>query len=526
MPTSRHRTQKAVTSHTHSKCYPEPRLTFISQKNQKSVAVKFNIQYKKQFFSIQCLIESNSLDHRILKRAGGLSMHQLLRLIFLALISFTALIAEELPEEPRQERGLAGGVDAPAEASGAMLAGPLAHLEGEPSSIVNGVVNAITGVYSESTIDIHLPGAEPLVIERSYNHLDQTPKYLFYGWNINHSGEINIEDSHKAVFKEGSGCQLQYEQINKHQNPRLFAVSKEKIRKGFTNCGYGEIGGGSNIKNNKIIYDPDKHTCSTISGSGTITEYIIKKDPGTLKKKYRNKNFLLHREKKLNGNQIVSDYYETTLLTTIRSVNSQGLGLCGVTFHYDLEKVEICTSEDKKITYLFKLRKEKEKKRLYLTEVVRPDAPKETYIYDESIKDLHIPLIRKEKPNGRCLEIEYYNHDHKHNEVGEDIVKIKHSHDPRINRVKLLRAPVGSDATPLITHRFFYNANKKMNGGITSVHDALNHRVDYTCSEDERLTEITKFSGTHNNTHQLYSREKLFWGYNKSDLGGSDVHQP
>src|SRR3990170_1393225 len=48
----------------------------------------------------------------------------------------------------------------------------LAHLDGEPSAFVNNAVNAITGSFCETAVDLIAPGPNPITLERSYASSD------------------------------------------------------------------------------------------------------------------------------------------------------------------------------------------------------------------------------------------------------------------------------------------------------------------------------------------------------------------
>ena len=43
----------------------------------------------------------------------------------------------------------------------------MAEVEGLPSALVFGHVNAITGTFTDSEVDLVIPGAEPLIYQRT-----------------------------------------------------------------------------------------------------------------------------------------------------------------------------------------------------------------------------------------------------------------------------------------------------------------------------------------------------------------------
>lgn len=120
---------------------------------------------------------------------------------------------------------------------------------------------------------------------------------------------------------------------------------------------------------------------------------------------------------------------------------------------------------------------------------------------------------------GRYRAIEYYSS--KINDVGGSTINLE-KNDFRINRVKLLRAPVGTDGTPIITHRFFYVAKTKKDSpneflnGSTDVLDAYNHKTSYHYCANHRLSRFEKYTG--NELYNLYSSENYVWKSNGNIL--------
>ena len=101
-------------------------------------------------------------------------------------------------------------------------------------------------------------------------------------------------------------------------------------------------------------------------------------------------------------------------------------------------------------------------------------------------------------------------------------VKIQHSDDYRLNRVKKELAPVGHDKTPVTTHRYVYNCKTKKHHsreetfeGTTEVYDAHDHKTEYAFDKHHRLETITRYSGQ--KTYKPYSQECFKWGYGKDE---------
>ena len=90
-------------------------------------------------------------------------------------------------------------------------------------------------------------------------------------------------------------------------------------------------------------------------------------------------------------------------------------------------------------------------------------------------------------------------------------IYIKKSDDYRINRVRALHAPVGTDdrAASPIRLSIISLLNDRLDGS-TDVYDALNHRIKYEYNKQHRLTGIWKYTGKSN--YALYSSERFVWG--------------
>ncbi|MGH7249977.1 MAG: hypothetical protein ACREGC_03315, partial [Minisyncoccia bacterium] len=111
-------------------------------------------------------------------------------------------------------------------------------------------------------------------------------------------------------------------------------------------------------------------------------------------------------------------------------------------------------------------------RRLRLFQVERQEAPGETYVYEDPTPDYFERIIKKERPEGRYLAIEYY----------------KTKNKTETGKVKCLQVPDGTNAQAITLYRFDYadqGFKKKPFGvGETIVHDALNHKTVYKYSLD------------------------------------------
>ena len=136
---------------------------------------------------------------------------------------------------------------------------------------------------------------------------------------------------------------------------------------------------------------------------------------------------------------------------------------------------------------------------LLLEKVVASDGKEFSYHYSDHPRERRKLLVRRVEPEGRYLHNEYY--DSFANNVGGSLVTIPDlNRDLRVGRVKLQKAPVGVDSTPIITGKFFYY------NGYTEVFDALNHKTIYRYGQQNKLTAIENYS-----EENLYRVERFFW---------------
>jgi len=399
----------------------------------------------------------------------------------------------------------------------------LVNFLGEPSAFVNGMVNAITGSYSDSQVDLVIPGVEPLVIQRSYSSSDGCRSQkgsLFHAWNLNHCGVIQTEKMSEqkngytslAICTEGTAeiyydMEVRYDKKIKNNSYRL---TKEVVKNGLTNSGGGQISGRTNLKNNRLVCDIKNGLAELKMGSGGVQ--IFKET-----KTEQNENiYQLQMEKIPNGNRFSYEYSKERL-SKIRCQNEAGMPLSSVSVKYGNFKVNprmvLYSSDNRHVIYQFA---KKSEGRFLLESMTHSDGHFDKYTYGNKKQGYSGHIIRKDSSKVSFVEIEYY--DPGINEVGNTTVKCTKG-DKSIGRVKLLRAPVGVDGTPLITHRFFYEFEMKKRAinqnevkkGKTTVYDALDNKTNYLYNGQNRLTHLRKYIASNR-----YSTEKLFWGAENS----------
>ena len=382
---------------------------------------------------------------------------------------------------------------------------PLADIDCEPSLIVNRVVNVFSGAYCDSQVDLIIPGPRPLTLERSYSSNNDSPGTLFHSWNLNHTSFIkgsfylgSILRSKVTIFSEFGSAYSFEGRIGRHVDklyPHQVDISTLHM---CTNTSSGEISGRTNIKNNTIRYrDCDKYCDCKTSAGDKIIFHKAKKDLWGPKTK------IFLNGDKLNYKIHSFKPHRNPIPKKIVYTNKHNEFISSLEWKYFKKdkfkknpKVEVTSSDGRLVTYHFQSLKDKfGHHQYYLNRVIRPNAPEENYIYEHKTNR----IIRKERPDSRYLNIAYYEKGDNH--FGGTHIKIESKTDDKINRVKYLEAPVGTDNSPIITHKFLYNSY------TTEVFDALNHKTIYK-SLASKLSEIAKYR----DNGDLLSREHLFWG--------------
>ncbi|MBA3722574.1 MAG: hypothetical protein H0W88_09260 [Parachlamydiaceae bacterium] len=403
-----------------------------------------------------------------------------------------------------------------------------ASSEGLISSVVNKCVSIISGEFVEGEMDLILIGPEPLTIERSYSpnkrvnlHGYQLPtirKKAVLGrpecksWQFNHLITLELQEEHVGAKHVKLGAFSPNGASNHLIHESKFSesfVKKNRCRinlkslKGITNCTGGMISGRSNVKNSYTTFDLKRKTCDVHSSSGNIRHFVgypVDSNSENLSfwrfwpkyEKKTNGNKILYPDKELvqaadqSGNTIYSwlkfDWFSDKELHINRSVGDPVI--------YKFDKFNIADT-----TYF-------KGKGCFLSEVLRPDFPHITYEYLRQPRTDQYLIASKNWPDNRFIKVTYY-------KLGDKAVKglqhlpISDDLDPRINRVKSLQAPVGTDATPITTYNFYYDLNFKCNhkkdsvnvlSGRTTVLDAYQRKTVFHYNQHHRIKEKIKYT--------------------------------
>jgi RHS repeat-associated protein len=395
----------------------------------------------------------------------------------------------------------------------------IATIDHEPSCMAANVVNVISGAFCDSQIDLVVAGPEPIVIDRGYTSSCFHDGTISRGWSFGFAENLkyhvnDTKHTHEVFLKGAYGQRPSFYWRKKH-NPGPFLkmpIEFHELCKGYNNLSSGVLSAKTNPHSFAVRYFFKTNHCELDLGDGKQRVYNPRKH---LKETYQ-----LDWEVSPVGNKLTYSWDKThwdshKRVQTIVSQDKWGNLFAKVQMVYpkDHKTMKIQSFDGREVVYGFYRQQYKEtlyEKGYMLSHVTRPNAPQEWYFYKKN----SIRVSKKARPDDRFLEIDYY-HDGT-NHVGKDTVKIHSSHNLLLGRVKLLKAPVGKDNSPIITHRFFYDLNydelpsktRILKDGKTDVYDANNNRTRYKFSKDLKLESIEKFD--QGNT--LYTKEKLFWG--------------
>lgn len=361
----------------------------------------------------------------------------------------------------------------------------LATLGGEPSSIIHGCVNAISGSFIESSTDLVAPGPEPLAVHRVYTNLG--------GWSINYPEMVEKRTS--TIIHMQNGMTSSFKKKGDY-----FWIRPENFRNGLTNCSTAIISGRTNPHSFRFKEDSDEYHYTLQDGGKSIKKF---KERILCHRRVNNQaegyfGYLLAYEIKPTGLRTEYSYQNSPLgwaIQEIHTLNFNKQKLNSISYDYS----HFATSSSM-IAYANENRSghcEYKYKNSNLSSVVSLTAPPVSYEYDETTKFMR----RKIHPDQRIMEIDYYD------EVNP-YMAVKDKENSHYGRVFSLKSPVGKDAQLYTTHRFFYEIQKNPKQfHVTRVFDILNQETRYSFDSDTHLRSIEEL-GPQNRACKFYWYEK------------------
>lgn len=379
----------------------------------------------------------------------------------------------------------------------------LTSIESDPSGIIDGCVNVISGQYFDCEVDLVVPGPQPLKVERllQYNNPHPAAEKYDPSWTYGHEASLSLKagsgDQYDAYFTKGLETPTRFRiKKNKKKHTVAAAPDLKQFLNGITNCSSGTIGARSNPKNRELNWLYDFEYLFLRMEDGTNLRFDGKYGGNLAQESFPNGLYLLYQ-------------YHDHKLDQITLKNSQKKELA----HYKIERSKnslqkVVSSDGRTVNYTIDEKKNKSGSYLKILEVNRPNAPTITYSYYPARSYPDAPPSNL-YPNGGYDENEKMQRksypDNRYKEVVYVATEPAQAH---FRRTSHLLAPVGRDASPHVKYRFDYYLPDHLNGaGCTGVYDALGHKTDYDFNQQQRLTSIKKYfaDGT------PYTKESLYW---------------
>lgn len=391
--------------------------------------------------------------------------------------------------------------------------------EGELTTHVNGTVNVMTGRCAGRDIDYVLTGPVPFVFERYHDDKEHSN---CGGWHILHDHTALLGQngtSLQVLATDSTGDQFAYfsKQPCAVQTP--LPIARSHFDKGLVNSATGEIGGSTNKKN--------QYACVS-----SFEELYLQESDGT-KRIYKPETpittgwsglyahpFELCEIIKPSGHRIIIERSKTasTNVVTLKATNPSKDKVFGsATLQIQNMQagksalVELSTSDCKRVYYNYKQLK---KDSFVIEEANGREGCDITYEYHQKKGS----LARKILPNSASFETFYY--------CEKDYLppicpfqKADKGYKPSNDggKVFIQRAPVGFDATPVITQRFCYyqlTHKHREDAGYTDVFDAYDNRVRYYFNKNRRVYAIDR----HLSSGRLYHSENMIWEENSKSV--------
>lgn len=373
----------------------------------------------------------------------------------------------------------------------------LALTHGEPSSLVEGCVSAITGGLYLNQADVVVKGAEPIEFTRQYvsDHYMDT----HIGWHFcGISSASHLKFGIYFLISDGRGIYLDFYIDDLHKANEL--IKKKQVfplvlapgwlDAAISNSANHEISARTNLYNMRAEVTHDRNWIRLYLPDGGERHYEVVKN--TKKDSSIALDYMLSKEIKPNRNIIRYEYAKDGNLLKISSHSPDEkttYAWIKVRYHGDVKKLKdftITTSDGQEREYCFEtvdylepslhVHKKYWKKYRYLLELYRSNTtPNETIAYRSFISEIKLP-------DGRYRSFDY---DDKH-------------------RVKHIYGPVGPDGKKQALYTFRYGDKK------TDVYDSLGNKVQYSYNGRYRLTYIHRYQGS----DELINIEQFTWGKN------------
>ena len=363
---------------------------------------------------------------------------------------------------------------------------------GDPSSIINGCVSAITGKLCRNEVDLTVKGEEPIEISRYYmqSHrwngrggwrFGKPCKAIYYPRQESFQVEYDrgltlifyLKESRKSIKK-----------LIAQKKPIPLKLSKRPLNVAMSNTAMHQISARTNLYNVRAEVSHDQNWLRLYLPDGQQRDYESIKRTRNCKIKVE---YRLIKEVKANGNVLLHKYNSYGQLREISSLSPDEkitYAWARYQFHANDQSDDytIICSDGQKREYRFRGITDSKtgKKGLFLSNYISYKDPHQDFEYHSAHSLIKANLASIKMPDGRHLSFEYENHRRVH--------KILAPHDP--------------DTPSFALQRFEYKKR------ATNVFNAHGDRTRYTYNKNKRLTHIHRYQGT----DKLLNVEQFTWG--------------
>lgn len=411
-------------------------------------------------------------------------------------------------------------------------AGYMSDFGGDPSGMVAGCINSITGDLVIRRDDLVVKGQEPIRLPLLYSPKSvRETDNVYCGWDFCER-YLTAEIDEKSILKiyEKSGISLSYDYDpsvghgKAYNQPNLFKI--RDLYYLLTNTSLRGIGARYNPMFNRVYSNPlnlQEIIVSPLDGSirrykTSVSAKRLKKEKKSVSKTF---DFYLQSETLPNGNMIVYHWQKVgrdrdrMRVVRIESKSPKGKVFAWVNIQYDppgdrhRKGMILTTSDQRSVTYEFdseyKLQKKGDRVSV-LKKIEYSYRPNETYTYYSlKRKDIYPEWIIG--PDDRQIKVTY-NHKGVNPSSGITINKRTYENDKRYGRVGALHQPLGNDTFMYRSHYFrYFPGEPKKEGGFTNAFDAYDNLTRFLYNKDLVLTSIERFI----DKDQLFSKEHFDW---------------
>lgn len=391
----------------------------------------------------------------------------------------------------------------------------LTNLEGEPSTMIGGCVNAVTGSFVERELDLVIPGVSPfeIVRKKSYSGTLDDPEYLS-NLSINcfdwvHATCERWEPDVVITNYEESGGRAIYAMAKSGKKKKLrVPYLQSQLYQGVTNTMQGSICGRTAKHNSHAFIDGQGDELTIYTPHGSEKQYL--RDVG------RGRSYRLENERFLSGltvgyaykvrrNEFKDNRYVLTNKVLYNRAGQATAQFAVDTLNYEelkiYKKLYIWGSNHTHVGYEFAEHTGGKDREFRLTHVIKPNGVENWYEWGQQS---HNPLTKR-WPEGRYLTLKSYLYGT--TEVLGEKVYIGDDEDRRLQRVRALGGPVGWDHQEHITHQFIYHMKKKEKELCsTEVHDCYGNKTLYYYDIYQKLHSIVPLK-----KYSHYVKDRLYW---------------